>query len=57
VFNQLNDSVWRSKVQTLGQRRLQVGLKELALPAVAVHEGHVYPVPVVWACHAAIVGE
>jgi hypothetical protein len=25
TFNQLNDFVWRSKAQTLGQRRLQIG--------------------------------
>lgn len=30
------------------QRHLQVGFKELALPAVAVLKGQVHPVPVVW---------
>lgn len=52
---QLNDSVWRNKVQTLGRGRLQVSLQELALPAVAVYEGHVHPVTVVWR-HAVQVG-
>jgi hypothetical protein len=34
-------------VQSLGQGSLQVCLKELALPAVAVHKGHVHPVTVI----------
>ena len=46
-LDQFNDLVGGSEVQALGQRRLQVGLKELALPAVPIHKGHVYPVPVV----------
>ena len=43
TFNQLNDFVGGGEVQTLGQGSLQVGLQELALPAVTVLKEEVHP--------------
>jgi hypothetical protein len=39
-------TVGRGEVQLPWQRSLQIGLKELDLPAHAIHEGHVNPVPI-----------
>lgn len=45
VFRKLEDFVWRCERQLPGQRRLQVGFKELAVPAVVLYEAHVDPSP------------
>jgi hypothetical protein len=56
-FDKFQDLIRGSEVQRPGQRRFQISLQELAVPAVAAHEAHVDPVPVAQFRHAAIVGE
>ncbi len=46
-LDQFNDLVGSGDVETLREWRLQVGLKELALPAMPVLKRHVDPLPVV----------
>jgi len=46
-LHNFNDLVGGSEVQLPGQRRLQVGFQELALPAIPVLKGEVHPVPII----------
>jgi len=55
-LNQLDDLVGRSEVELPGQGSLQIGLQELDLPALAIHEGHVNPVSIILG-HGFSIGE